>query len=111
MAVSQVVALRGPGGLATRASTCVALPRSRRTGAIGGGQFVSHGVDGGGELLVHVSAEVTGVVNDHQATGHHQRMNVRRRARNHVRSLERLGYHVTLQGINADTGELLTATG
>jgi transposase len=40
-----------------------------------------------------------------------QRMNVRRPARNHVRSLERLGYHVTLQGINADTGELLTATG
>jgi transposase len=40
-----------------------------------------------------------------------QRMNVRRQARNHVRSLERLGYHVTLQGINADTGELLTATG
>ena len=39
-----------------------------------------------------------------------RRMNVRRQARNHVRSLERLGYHVTLQGINADTGELRTAT-
>jgi hypothetical protein len=36
------------------------------------GQFVSHGVDGGGELLVHVSAEVTDVVNDYQATGHHR---------------------------------------
>jgi transposase len=41
---------------------------------------------------------------------HEQRMNARRQARNHIRSLERLGYHVTIQGINPDTGELLTAT-
>jgi transposase len=39
-----------------------------------------------------------------------QRMNVRRQARNHVRGLERLGYQVTIQAINLDTGELLTAT-
>ena len=39
-----------------------------------------------------------------------QRMNARRQARNHTRSLERLGYHVTIQDINPDTGELLTAT-
>jgi transposase len=39
-----------------------------------------------------------------------QRMNLRRQARNHVRGLERLGYHVTIQAINPDTGELLTAT-
>jgi transposase len=39
-----------------------------------------------------------------------QRMNVRRQARNHVKGLERLGYHVTIQAINPDTGELLTAT-
>jgi len=39
-----------------------------------------------------------------------QRMNIRRQARNHVRSLERLGYQVTIQAINPDTGELLTAT-
>src|SRR6266568_227226 len=39
-----------------------------------------------------------------------QRMNIRRQARNHVRGLERLGYHVTIQAINPDTGELLTAT-
>ena len=39
-----------------------------------------------------------------------QRMNARRQARNHIRSLERLGYHVTIQDINPDTGELLTAT-
>jgi transposase len=36
-----------------------------------------------------------------------QRMNTRRHARNHVRELERLGYHVTIQAINPDTGELL----
>jgi transposase len=36
-----------------------------------------------------------------------QRMHARRQARNHVRSLERLGYKVILQAINPDTGELL----
>jgi transposase len=39
-----------------------------------------------------------------------QRASTRRQARNHLRSLERLGYHVTIQAINPDTGELLTAT-
>src|SRR5215472_7471515 len=39
-----------------------------------------------------------------------QRMSTRRQARNHVRGLERLGYHVTIQAINPDTGELLTTT-
>jgi transposase len=38
-----------------------------------------------------------------------QRMHVRRQARNHVRTLERLGYKVTIQPINPDTGELLAA--
>jgi transposase len=37
---------------------------------------------------------------------HEQRMHTRRQARNHVRSLERLGYTVTIQAINPDTGEL-----
>ena len=40
-----------------------------------------------------------------------QRMHTRRQARNHIRSLERLGYQVTIQAINPDTSELLTATG
>jgi transposase len=39
-----------------------------------------------------------------------QRTGTRRQARNHVKGLERLGYHVTIQPINPDTGELLTAT-
>jgi transposase len=38
-----------------------------------------------------------------------QHTNVRRQARNHLRSLEHLGYHITIQAINPDTGELLTA--
>ena len=36
-----------------------------------------------------------------------QRMHTRRQARNHVKSLERLGYKVTIQAINPETGELL----
>ncbi len=36
-------------------------------------------------------------------------MHARRQARNHVRSLERLGYKVTIQAINPDTGELQAA--
>jgi hypothetical protein len=34
-------------------------------------------------------------------------MHARRQARNHINSLERLGYKVTIQAINPDTGELL----
>ena len=40
-----------------------------------------------------------------------QRMHARRQARNHVRSLERLGYKVTIQALNPDTGEFLTPAG
>jgi transposase len=40
-----------------------------------------------------------------------QRMHARRQARNHVRSLERLGYKVTIQATNPDTGELLATAG
>jgi transposase len=39
-----------------------------------------------------------------------QRMHTRRQARNHVKSLERLGYKVTIEAINPDTGELLATT-
>jgi transposase len=38
-----------------------------------------------------------------------QRMHARRQARNHVKSLERLGYKVTIETINPHTGELLPA--
>ena len=39
-----------------------------------------------------------------------QRMHARRQARNHVRSLERLGYKVTIEALNPDTSQPLTAT-
>jgi hypothetical protein len=38
-------------------------------------------------------------------------VHTRRQARNHIRSLERLGYKVTIQAIHPGTGELLAATG
>jgi transposase len=38
-----------------------------------------------------------------------QRMHTRRQARNHVNSLQRLGYKVTIEAINPDTGELQAA--
>ncbi len=47
---------------------------------------------------------------DPGADYYEQRMHTRRQARNHVKSLERLGYKVTIQAINPDTGELLAAT-
>jgi transposase len=40
-----------------------------------------------------------------------RRMHARRQARNHVKNLERLGYKVTIEAINPDTGELLAAAG
>jgi hypothetical protein len=40
------------------------------------------------------------------------RMNTRRQARNHIKSLERLGYKVTIENLNTDTHtDTLTATG
>ncbi len=49
--------------------------------------------------------------NDLGADYYEQRMHARRQARNHVRSLERLGYNVTIQALNPDTGELLAPAG
>jgi hypothetical protein len=40
-----------------------------------------------------------------------QRTHIRRQARNHATGLQRLGYKVTLQPVNPDTGELLAAAG
>jgi transposase len=66
----------------------------------------------GNSMLTAVHA----VLSDPDATYHdlgtdyyEQRTHVRRQTRNHIKSLERLGYKVTIQAINPDTGEL-TAT-
>jgi transposase len=40
-----------------------------------------------------------------------QRMHTRRQARNHVKSLERLGYKATIQALSPDTSQPLTAAG
>ena len=43
---------------------------------------------------------------------HETRMHVRQQARNHLRSLERLGYQVTIQALTTDTGDhSLASTG
>jgi transposase len=39
-----------------------------------------------------------------------QRMHIHRQTRNHVKSLERLGYQVTIQALNPGTGELQATT-
>jgi transposase len=39
-----------------------------------------------------------------------QRIHACRQARNHIKSLERLGYKVTIHNLNPDTGELQPAT-
>ena len=58
-------------------------------------------------LLADPAARYTDLGADY----YEQRMHARRQARNHVRSLQRLGYKVTIEAINPDTGELLTAAG
>ena len=55
-------------------------------------------------------SDPTATYHDLGAEYYEQRTNIRRQARNHVKGLERLGYHVTIQPISPDTGELLTTT-
>jgi hypothetical protein len=40
-----------------------------------------------------------------------QRMHAHRQARNHVKGLQRLGYQVTIQPVDPDTGEILATAG
>ena len=54
-------------------------------------------------MLSDPEAEYTDLGTDY----YERRADIRRRARNHARAIERLGYHVTIQAINPDTGELL----
>jgi hypothetical protein len=58
-------------------------------------------------LLAHPSASYQDLGSDH----YQQRMHARRQARNHVKNLECLGYKVTIQAVNPDTSQPLTATG
>ena len=68
----------------------------------------------GNSMLTIVHA----LLSDHQASYqdlgpdyYEQRMHARRQARSHVKSLERLGYQVTIQALNPGTGELLAPAG
>jgi len=60
--------------------------------------------------IIHaLLSDPAAVYTDLGASYYDQRMHARRQARNHVSSLERLGYKVTIEPIDPATGELLTA--
>ena len=77
---------------------CKQMPKKKAQGAISRTQLtITHA------LLSDPDATYEDLGTDY----YERRADTRRRARNHVRGLERLGYHVTIQAINPDTGELL----
>ncbi len=77
---------------------CKQMPKKKAQGAIRRTQLtITHA------LLSDPDATYEDLGTDY----YQRRADTRRRARNHVRGLERLGYHVTIQAINPDTGELL----
>jgi transposase len=67
----------------------------------------------GNSMLTHIHALLSDPAASYHDLGpdyYEQRMHARRQARNHVKSLQRLGYKVTIEAINPDTGELQAAT-
>jgi transposase len=66
----------------------------------------------GNSMLTSVHALLSDPDASYQDLGadyYEQRMHTRRQARNHVKSLERLGYKFTIQALNPDTAQPLTA--
>jgi transposase len=59
----------------------------------------------------HLLSDPDATYTDLGADYYETRMHARRQARNHVKSLERLGYKVTIETINPGTGELLATAG
>ena len=59
----------------------------------------------------HLLSDPDASCTDLGADYYERRVHTRRQARNHVKSLERLGYKVTIEAIGPDTGELLAAVG
>jgi transposase len=57
----------------------------------------------------HLLSDPDATYTDLGADYYEQHIHARRQARNHVKSLERLGYKVTIETINPDTGELRAA--
>ena len=77
---------------------CKQMPKKKAQGAISRTQLaITHA------LLSDPDATYQDLGTDY----YQRRADTRRPARNHIRGLERLGYHVTIQAINPDTGELL----
>jgi transposase len=80
---------------------CKHMPKKKATGAIMRTQLViAHA------LLSDPAAEYRDL-----GPGYYEhKADVRRQARNHVRGLERLGYKVTIEPLDPETGELITRT-
>ena len=67
----------------------------------------------GNSMLVIIHALLSDPADSYHDLGadyYEQRMHTRRQARNHIKSLERLGYQVTIQALNPGTSQPLTAT-
>jgi len=61
--------------------------------------------------IIHaLLSDPAAVYTDLGADYYEQRMHARRQARNHVKSLERLGYKVTIEAVDPATGELTAAS-
>lgn len=59
-------------------------------------------------IIWHLLADPGTTCHD-PGSDYYELRNPARQARNHIRSLERLGYHVTINTINPGTGELTPA--
>jgi len=67
----------------------------------------------GNSMLTTIHALLADPAASYQDLGadyYEQRMHIRRQARNHVKSLERLGYQVTIKPLSPGAGQPLTAT-
>jgi hypothetical protein len=79
---------------------CRHMPRKKAQGAISRTQLViAH------RLLSDPEAGYEDLGTDY----YERRAGTARRARSHVRGLERLGYKVTIEALDTETGELITA--
>jgi transposase len=98
-----IAASRTPSFLATRYRRLARrMPKKKALVATGNSMLT----------IVHALLADPGATYHDLGPGYYeQRMHARRQARNHIRSLERLGYKVTIQAINPDTGELLAPAG
>jgi transposase len=68
----------------------------------------------GNSILATIHALLSGPEASYTDFGpgyYEQRTHVHRQARNHLKGLQRLGYNVTIQSINPDTGEILAPAG